>query len=79
MIRGRVFDLFDQSDITRALRLLGRDDPSDDAFASALWSCLVEPGDAVGESSDRPSARRRRCPHSASVMTIFVAPSPKPG
>jgi DNA processing protein len=54
VIRGSVFDLFDDGVIESVCEGLGRrgvdsDHGSrDDAFAGALWSCLVEPGDAVG-------------------------------
>lgn len=53
MIAGSVVGLFGDADIAATLAGLGRPETrgavsSDDAFASAIWSCLVEPGDAVG-------------------------------
>jgi DNA processing protein len=52
VIRGGIFEQFGDDDIQTVLESLGRpaseECSADDAFASALWSCLVEPGDAVG-------------------------------
>jgi DNA processing protein len=47
VIAGGPFRAFSDAEIAELLAGVGRT-PDDDAFAAAVWSCLVEPGDAVG-------------------------------
>lgn len=47
MIAAGLYSAFSDDEIADMLRGVGRT-PDDDVFASAVWSCLVEPGDGVG-------------------------------